>query len=565
MTKEELFKKSFTRSQLDWLADHPSNKKATSDMESLANAAAALFAAEQYGGVKDKQNLAKLMDKGSLSYDLESLASTASKKFKDFEEDGKKVSGAEQFLTAFFGDENGNGKETDKAERDKWRVRIKEEYGDEGWENAKKVLQNSLLDRMQGEIDKSRKEAVESVPGESLVKFFRPRMYEAALQGRDPTTEEQIGDFGQAALYAIPYGKAVQGIRALPAAGKVLGGLAVQGAAPLGVSVMDDQLGNKDFDWRDVGIGTLTNIGVNKVLAPQLARGYQYITGKIRGKMPGLADFLEGSKTSKEKAWEIIDDAKDKLRKHYAEQSSQHLDNLAHGRPTARLTPEEVQKYTDIVSVEDLLRFEGKNIKDVFTDAVKRAGKSEIGGKKQPQAQMIGKDKAWIAQENAPNPSSTKDLLNNVIYSNDKITKKGAVDAIEANPVLASLFYKTPAREAVNSVAAASMKDFAVNKYGKDADASNPANLVQIDVKELRKQQKKDQAKARERKAADVLSLEGFTGDDYKYLDLIKRKPEVLRGIGKEAHDTNFKNWLLLRGTDILRGTELFRPTPTVE
>ena len=553
---------AFTNEQKYWLALNGGySVKGSSEAETDAIRAKMLFDADQFNNLKERDELLKTIDRPNLSYSLDDLAKTASTKFKGYKEGGKEVTAGQEFLDAYF------GKDATKGDRDEWRNRIESKYGNEGWNNAKKVLQGALLDKMYSDIDKSRKEAVESVPGESLVKFFRPRMYEAALQGRDPTTEEQIGDLGQAALYAIPYGKAVQGIRAIPAAAKVIGGLAVQGAAPVGVSVMDDQLGNKDFDWRDVGIGTLTNIGVNKVLAPQLGRGYQFLTGKIRGKMPGLADFLEGSKTSKEKAWDIIDDAKDKLRKHYAEQSSQHLDNLAHGRPTARLTPEEVQKYTDIVSVEDLLRFEGKNIKDVFTNAVKDAGKRGLGGKNQPQAQMIGKDKAWIAQENAPEMTSTKDLLNQVIYSNDKITKKGAVDAIDANPILASLFYKTPVREAANSVASAGMKDFAVNKYGKDADASNPANLMHIDVKEVRKQQKEDQTKARERKASDVLSLEGFAGDDAKYLELIKRKPEVLRGIGKEAQDVKFKNWLLLRGNDILReqGSELFRPTPSVD
>ena len=123
--------------------------------------------------------------------------------------------------------------------------------------------------------------------------------------------------------------------------------------------------------------------------------------------------------------------------------------------------------------------------------------------------------------------------------------------------------------ESMKRKAAYAAKDFAVNKYGSDADASKVLSLIpgMEDPKQLRKEQQKSRQAKKEAKAAQILDLSGYDSEDQKYLSLIKSKPEVLRGIGKEAQDSKFKNWLLLRGNDILReqGSELFRPTPSVE
>ena len=565
-SRKDKIVKSFTTKQRDWLAQNPPEHPALSDDEAVVNAARSLLAAGQYKDIEEKKALTEKASASIPSFDLETLAGVVG--YSDREENGKKVTAGEIFRNAYFGGEK------DKEKRDLWSNNIKKKYGDKAWETAKKVLQEAELAKMDSDIVKARKEAVESIPGSSVVELFRPRMYKNALEGKGNENEletSDIADIGQSLLYALPVGRGVQAIRALPKAARVIGGLAAQGVAPLGVSVMDDKLGIKDFDWRDVGVGTLTNIGVNKALAPQLSRAYQFGMGKIRGRMPGLADFLEGGKTSKEKAWDLIDEAKTKLKKHYAEREGQYLDKLAHGQPTDRLSPEDVRKYTEIVAVDDLLRTEGKNAKDVFTEAVKTKKGYGTGGSKQPQAQMIGKDEAWVAEANAPENRSANEILDDLIWSGqNKNVRDDAINAIAKNPVLASLFYRTPVREAADALALEGIKNWAVNEYGKDAEASNPANLVGVDVKEIRKKQKAEQDKTKRQKAADVLSVSNLTGEDAYYIDLIKKNPGAVQfglNSGNNAEDTKFKNWLLVRGNDILRsqGSDLLRPTPKVE
>lgn len=559
-SRNEKFKKEFTTEQLLWMASNPNQgAKAPSDDEAVANAARRLLENGQYKNVAEKQKLTDLASAEVLSFDLDDLAKVAG--FSNKEEDGKKIKAGEVFRDAYFGGEK------DKSVRNDWRVKIKKKYGDTAWESAKKVLQTAELDKMDKDMVKARKDAVEDVPLHQLVGFFRPRMYNAALEGRDATFEENAADIGQSVLYAIPYGKAVSAIRALPQAGKVIAGLGTQALAPLGVSVMDDRLGIKEFDPRDVAIGAATNIGVNKVLAPKIGQGYQYLTGKIRGRMPGLAQFLEGDKTSKELAWETIDEAKKKLKAHYSESEAEFLEKAAHGKPSDRLTPEEVRKYTEIVSVEDLFRKEGKHISEALMNKLEQG---KAAGVKSPQADLIGKDMAWIAESNAPEKRSAKDILTDIMYTQDKNAASDAIAAIEKQPGLAALFYKTPRKELEIALAGDALQNFGVNMYGKDTEATNVANLIGVDVKKVRKEQKEQKAKNAKAAAASVLSGEGLSGDDTKYIEAIKANPSIVQfglNSGNQREDTKFKNWLLLRGNDIMRsqGSGLYRPTFEVE
>lgn len=95
-----------------------------------------------------------------------------------------------------------------------------------------------------------------------------------------------------------------------------------------------------------------------------------------------------------------------------------------------------------------------------------------------------------------------------------------------------------------------------VNRAGTDTDASvlNQVTGGRIDPKTLREDQMKRRKESAESKAAQVLSLEGLTGDDVKYLQMIKDKPSIVKlGLDDQSENTKFKNWLLLRGNDILR------------
>ena len=455
-----------------------------------------------------------------------------------------------------------------------WKETIEQDkrFGTKGWNFFKDLWKRAVYDQAELQQQKERKDIIDAQPGSSLVKMFRPRAYEAYVEGREPTWQEDVGDVAQSALYAVPYGKAVSAARMLPAWGRTALGLVTQAAAPLGVSGADAALGNKEFDWRDVGIGTLTNVGVNKVLFPQLSQGYNYLTGKIRGRNPGIADFLEGAKTSKEKAWDAIDDAKKKIDAHYHESDAQFYNKLAHGEKPARLSPEELEKYAEIASVGEVYNTQGKNIKDNVAEAIERANKNPV-----PQVKMLGKDTIWQVVENEPSRTSMTDFLNKVIFDNDGNRRKMAVNAITKNPSLAAIFYRTPPREALNALAAEGMKNWAVNKFGGDSEAKNPANLLNIDdvlevnVEDLRKEQAAERkAKAANSQISKVISAKraesSLTSEDERFLSDIAKDPSILQyGYEDSRLNDQFKMWLLKGGNDLLRGTDAFRPVWDVE
>ena len=449
-----------------------------------------------------------------------------------------------------------------------WKETIEQDkrFGTKGWNFFKDLWKRAVYDQAELQQQKERKDIIDAQPGSSLVKLFRPRAYEAYVEGREPTWQEDVGDVAQSALYAVPYGKAVSAARMLPAWGRTALGLATQAAAPAGVSVVDDQLGNKEFDWRDVGVGTLTNIGVNKVLFPQLSQGYKYVTGKIRGRVPGLADFLEGSQTSKEKAWEAIDEAKKKINAHLNETDAQYYNKLAHGEQPARLSPEELEKYAEIASVGEVYKAEGKNIKDNVATLLNDANKNPI-----PQATMQGKDPMWQVVENEPTRPSMTDFLKKVLYDSDGNRRSMAVNAVTKNPVLASIFYRTPPREALNAVASEGMKNWSINKYGRDAEAKSPANMLGIDVEELRKEQEAERkAKAANSQISKVISAgrakNSLTSEDEAFLADVAKNPDLLvNGYADPRVNDQFKMWLLKGGNDLLRGTDVFRPVWDVE
>ena len=571
MTNIELLHKNFTREQIDWLAKNGKKAKGNTPDEKLADLARQLFAADVYANVDQKKSLAKLAGAGDLTYELQNLGQAAG--FSDYKEGDKTVTAGDQFYDAYFG---GNRNKTD---RDLWRVRIKDKFGNDGWKNAKKVLEGESRNRMEAQIAKDREELFDSMPGSTIVELFRPRAAKAMKEGRDPTWRENLGDFGEQALYAMPVGRAAGAVtgaaRVLPGAArgavKVLSNVAAQGAAPLAVSAMDDAMGNRDFDWTDVGIGTATNLGVNKGLARLLGPAYQLAMGKVRGRMPeSVVRFLEGGEPAETKAKNLVQEAYDKLKKHYAESNEDYLRKIARGEATNRLSDEELKRYTNIAHLGDYVKEYRGLIQDQMGNLLK--GETPMAGKK-GVASLIGKDPTWqIDLETAQNQKKSFDrMLEDLLFST--VGSEEATAAIAKDPILSSLFYRPTKREIANDLAGDMIQTYAVNKMGSDKDASIIGAAVPggLNVKEIRKEQAKEREQKRQAGAAKVLGSwagqqQGLTKEDQDFLDLIARKPEVIQGYG-EGNSPRFRNWYLLRGQDLLResGSDLFRPAFTTE
>ena len=143
------------------------------------------------------------------------------------------------------------------------------------------------------------------------------------------------------------------------------------------------------------------------------------------------------------------------------------------------------------------------------------------------------------------------------------------------------LHFQNPAKAKALDWGKQSLESWAVNKYGSKRDATpvlgGVSNLVQsvipgLDIQksmqEYRKENVETERKKLKKSIADKviggLDKGELTPDDTKYLEIIRNNPDVLKGM-KEGNTPGFRNWYLLRGSDILRGTELYRPTFEVE
>ena len=143
------------------------------------------------------------------------------------------------------------------------------------------------------------------------------------------------------------------------------------------------------------------------------------------------------------------------------------------------------------------------------------------------------------------------------------------------------LHFQNPAKAKALDWGQKSLESWAVNKYGSKRDATpvlgGVSNLVQsvapgLDIqKSLQEHRKENVETEREKlnksvadKVIGGLDKGELTPDDTKYLEIIRKNPDVLKGMG-EGNKPGFRNWYRLRGSDILRGTELYRPTFEVE
>lgn len=574
----ELLKKNFEPEQVRWLKQNRVKAVGNTDAEILANYAKKLWDAGEWYGNEGAFKLNKLIQAPQSVFTLQGLAEAAG--FSDRQEGDDKISASEQFLDAYFGGEK------DKGTRERWITGIVEKYGEGAWEKARKVINRAENDRMNAGIAEARRKEIDPTFSEAslpkwatsaLMGLFTPRRKQAFLEGRDPKWNETVGDIGQNVFYALPVGKIAQGAKAVAGsnvASKVLGNLAAQAAAPTAVVGMDQTLGNKDYTWDEAlveaGIGTATNLGVNKGIARLLGPAWQLGMGKVRGRLPqGVIDFLEGNAPVKEKAQEKIDEATAKLFDHYRETVGNYLRRVAKGERPAMLNAQELQKMKDIVELGDYIRSgEGVRLSDALTQAIKQ---NQQGVK--AVADNIGKEPLWqldmqtLDEMRKPFAEAFEKVLKNTPYSQQTEAVKRA---ISSDPELLSLFYKNTPREAFDEAAANALQTWGVNKYGSDSDAGLVLNTVGTPVKELRKDQDKSrQERSRRVSASRILGdLEKagktLSDEDTKWLKKIEQNPGIVQGYG-EGNSPAFRNWMLLRGANLLNGTPLYRPAFEVE
>ena len=576
MTREDL-RKAFTQDQIDWLINIKAKPVGNSDAEVIANYAKLLWDAKKWKGNDGAFKMNKLIQSPDNVFTLKGIAEAAG--YTDKQEDDDNISASEQFLDDYFGGEK------DKGTRERWQTSIVNKYGEGSWDKAKKVINRAKIDRMNADIADARRKEIDPTWSEAsfpkwltsaAMGLFTPRRKQAFLEGRDPKWTESLGDFGQAVLYSAPVGKIAQGVKAAMGSGlasTILGNLVAQSVAPAAVVGMDKALGNKDYTpveaLAETLIGTGTNLGVGKGLAAMFGPAYQLYTGKLRGDTPKwLIDFLEGTAPARERSQEKIDDAIAMLKKHYAETSGEQLHRIGRGNSPTTISANELQKTRDLVEVGDYLKKKANkdNLSDALDDFIK-ANNAQVND----VVKLIGKDPLW--QLDTPTIDSWKkpldESIKGVIGKSPVTQQTEALErALTSDPELLSLFYRRTPREVFDDVAADAIKNWAINRYGSDKDANFAlsATGVNANVEELRKEQAKEKKeRAQKASASRILgdlekSGTELTEEDTKWLKKIEQNPGMVQGYG-EGNTPAFRNWMLLRGSDLLSGTPLYRPT----
>jgi hypothetical protein len=125
----------------------------------------------------------------------------------------------------------------------------------------------------------------------------------------------------------------------------------------------------------------------------------------------------------------------------------------------------------------------------------------------------------------------------------------------------------TYAKDVLNTLAA--------NKAGNQSNVEKAAAPIEAflgtpgaiskPVRKLQTEQRENAKKAQAKAVLNVMAEKAKTEEDRKWLGVIARNPSVVRGEGAEALNPEFRKWMLVRGSDILRGTDLYRPTFDVE
>lgn len=157
------------------------------------------------------------------------------------------------------------------------------------------------------------------------------------------------------------------------------------------------------------------------------------------------------------------------------------------------------------------------------------------------------------------------------LYSSNRDLTKSVLNSGASSTDLFKLKYPGAAKHLAGT--SEILYNLAANKAGNQSHADKAiAPIDAVAGTDLRKSAKDFQQKVsstdKKNQAKAVLAgmaLASDNSEDRKWLSELARNPGLAKGQGALANDADFRKWMLVRGSDILRGTELFRPTPTVE
>ena len=603
----------FTPEQRTWYANHGKPVSGTKD-QMVADVARQLFDANVYANEKQVNDLVRKIKAVSQTYDLESLA-TAAGVSADSARTASKILADDYYKVP-------------QSERDLWNAGVNLEYGPGGSEKMRRVIDAEKRNREYADRHKIGTAAkvlgtIFAPRSLEAIQSGQAEGWKDALLSKHGAL-----DLGENVLMALPFGgwagiisKGARGAKAAKAAASAVLGAA---AAPHAVEAMDwaayhntpEQ--NPDravYSEGDAFLGTGTNLVAPWVLgeignslgkwlgyrnaANEGAQGVSQQTLDILKDMKKTGEWVKPSKESIEAVSTIngtmareeaaasvgvsqFADASVKeaqansLRLQAADivESGHIVDNAPLIKNKLK-EANKLDKEAETLRNKKMTKLEEARVSRAMEGAPRNDARDYIeAGFLEKRARDIEKDGLDDGMgmgvgellELAKSSDKYKDKISDILRFGNEFQNANYMDYLSLkNPAL---------RQAADAA-----ETWIVNKYGSKRDADlltgqasrllaaidprlNMSNILAEKKQEAVDRKVRDVQKSQ---AGQILSMDKtLTDEDRDWLKKIQDNPSIVTGIG-EGNSARFRNWFLLRGQDIMRGTSLFRPTPSVE
>ena len=603
----------FTPEQRTWYANHGKPVSGTND-QMVADVARQLFDANVYANEKQVNDLVRKIKAVSQTYDLESLA-TAAGVSADSARTASKILADDYYKVP-------------QSERDLWNAGVNLEYGPGGSENMRRVIDAEKRNREYADRHKIGTAAkvlgtIFAPRSLEAIQSGQAEGWKDALLSKHGAL-----DLGENVLMALPFGgwagiisKGARGAKAAKAAASAILGAA---AAPHAVEAMDwaayhntpEQ--NPDravYSEGDAFLGTGTNLVAPWVLGE---------IGNSMGKWLGYRNAAnEGSQGVSQKTLDILKDMKKtgewvKPSKESIEAVSTINGTMARDEAAASVGVSQFAEASAKEAQANSLRLQAADIAEsghivdnapLIKQKLKEADKLDKEAETLRSKNMTKLEEARVsrAMEGAPRNDARDYIEAGFLEKRARDIEKDGLDdgmGMSVGELLELAKSSDKYKDKISDImrfgnefqnanymdylslknpalrqAADAAETWIVNKYGSKRDADlltgqasrllaaidprlNMSNLLAEKKQEAVDRKVRDVQKSH---AGRILSVDKtLTEEDRYWLNKIQDKPSIVTGIG-EGNSARFRNWFLLRGQDIMRGTSLFRPTPSVE
>ena len=603
----------FTPEQRTWYANHGKPVSGTKD-QMVADVARQLFDANVYANDKQVNDLVRKIKAVSQTYDLESLA-TAAGVSADSARTASKILADDYYKVP-------------QSERDLWNAGVNLEYGPGGSENMRRVIDAEKRNREYADRHKIGTAAkvlgtIFAPRSLEAIQSGQAEGWKDALLSKHGAL-----DLGENVLMALPFGgwagiisKGARGAKAAKAAASAVLGAA---AAPHAVEAMDwaayhntpEQ--NPDravYSEGDAFLGTGTNLVAPWVLGE---------IGNSMGKWLGYRNAAnEGSQGVSQKTLDILKDMKKtgewvKPSKESIEAVSTINGTMARDEAAASVGVSQFAEASAKEAQANSLRLQAADIVEsghivdnapLIKHKLKEADKLDKEAETLRSKNMTKLEEARVsrAMEGAPRNDARDYIEAGFLEKRARDIEKDGLDdgmGMSVGELLELAKTSDKYKDKISDIlrfgnefqnanymdylslknpalrqAADAAETWIVNKYGSKRDADlltgqasrllaaidprlNMSNLLAEKKQEAVDRKVRDVQKSH---AGRILSVDKtLTEEDRYWLNKIQDKPSIVTGIG-EGNSARFRNWFLLRGQDIMRGTSLFRPTPSVE